>query len=95
MLVKEIKLKNGPGLALRMQMNNAALLVIRAKKGFVMCGYLNMSIADKLGDAACMVTGVDTFDDVFNSKVIGLSQKASELGIKEGMTGREALDILS
>jgi len=95
MMLKEITLKNGSGLAMRMQMNNAALLVIRAQKGFVMCGYLNMTIADKLGDAACMVTGVDTFDDIMNSKVIKVSLKASELGIEEGMTGREALDILS
>ena len=95
MMLKEITLKNGPCLAMRMQMNNAALLVIRAQKGFVMCGYLNMTIADKLGDAACMVTGVDTFDDIMNSKVVKVSLKASELGIEEGMTGREALDILS
>lgn len=95
MILKEILLKNGPGLAMRMQMNNAALLVIRAKKGFVMCGYLNMAIADKLGDAACMVTGVDTFDEVLNTKLVKVSHKAKELGIHEGLTGKEALDILS
>ena len=95
MMQKEISLKNGPGLALRMQMKNAALLVIRAKKGFVMCGYLNMSIAEKLGDAACIVTGVDTFDDVLIAKVVKVSQKAIELGVMEGMTGKEALDVLS
>ncbi len=95
MMLKELELKNGSGMAMRMQMNNAALLVIRAKKGFVMCGYLNIAIADKLGDAACMVTGVDSFDDVLKAKVIKISQRAIELGITEGMTGREALDILS
>ena len=95
MMLKELELKNGSGMAMRMQMNNAALLVIHAKKGFVMCGYLNIAIADKLGDAACMVTGVDSFDDVLKAKVIKISQRAIELGITEGMTGREALDILS
>ena len=76
-------------------MNNAALLVIRARHGFVMCGYLNIAIADKLGDAACKVTGVDSFEDVLDAKVIEVSLKARELGITEGITGKEALDILS
>ena len=78
-----------------MQMNNAALLVIRAKKGFVMCGYLNMAVADRLGDAACKVTGVDTFRDVLAANVIEVSDAAGRLGITVGMTGKEALDILS
>ena len=95
MITEEIPLRNGPGLGLRMQMNNAALLLIRAKKGFVMCGYLNMSVAEKLGDAACKVTGVDTFQDVLTASVMEISSEAGRLGITEGMTGREALDILS
>ena len=95
MLVKEIELRNGPGLCVRIEMNNAALLVVRARKGFIMCGYLNIEIADRLSDAACKVTGVDTFEDVLNAKVAEVSEKARELGITEGMTGKEALDILS
>ncbi|MFH1775025.1 MAG: DUF1805 domain-containing protein [Methanobacteriota archaeon] len=34
--------------------------MIKAEKGFVMCGYLNISAANALGDAAVRVTGVSS-----------------------------------
>ncbi|HLE87966.1 MAG TPA: DUF1805 domain-containing protein, partial [Candidatus Brocadiaceae bacterium] len=64
MLIEEIKLGNGSALGLKLDMEHAPLLVIRARKGFVMCGYLNMDVANKLGDAAVRVTGVKSFEDV-------------------------------
>ena len=79
----------------KVELPNANFLLIAAPKGYVMCGYLNMETAEKLGDAACMVTGVKDFDDVLAAKVVKVSSKAKELGIKEGMSGEAALRILS
>lgn len=92
MLVEEIKLENGSALGLKMDMEHAPLLVIRANKGFVMCGYLNIEVANKLGDAAVRVTGVKTFDDVLNAKAVDVSEAAKKLGITIGMPAREALE---
>ena len=91
MLVEEIKLENGSALGLKLDMEHAPLLVIRARKGFVMCGYLNMDVANKLGDVAVRVTGVTTFDDVLNAKAVDVSEAAKKLGITTGMPAREAL----
>ena len=91
MLIEEIKLENGSALGLKLDMERAPLLVIRANKGFVMCGYLNMDVADKLGDAAVRVTGVKSFEDVLNSKAVDVSEAAKKLGITVGMPAREAL----
>jgi len=91
MLVEQIELENGSALGLKMDMEHAPLIVIRAKKGFVMCGYLNIDVANKLGDAAIRVTGVKTFDDVLNAKAIDVSEAAKKLGITVGMTAKEAL----
>jgi uncharacterized protein YunC (DUF1805 family) len=91
MLVEEIKLENGSALGLKMDMEHAPLLVIRAAKGFVMCGYLNMDVANKLGDAAVRVTGVKSFEDVLNAKAVDVSEAAKKLGITIGMPAREAL----
>ena len=85
----------GSGTGVKVRMHNASLVLILGKKGYVMCGYLNMDAAERLGDAACMVTGVDTFDDVLSARIKAVSAKAKELGISEGMTGREALEMLS
>jgi uncharacterized protein YunC (DUF1805 family) len=49
MLIEQVNLENGCALGLKLDVERAPLLVIRAKKGFVMCGYLNMDIANKLG----------------------------------------------
>jgi uncharacterized protein YunC (DUF1805 family) len=38
------------------------------------------------------VTGVKTFDDVLNAKVVNVSEEAKKLGISEGITAREALE---
>ncbi|WP_319508817.1 DUF1805 domain-containing protein [uncultured Methanolobus sp.] len=94
MLVEKIELDNGSALGLSFQMQNAPLLVIRADKGFVMCGYLDMESAGALGDVAVKVKGVSTFDDVLQALVIGATQKAINLGIKVGMTGKEALELM-
>ncbi len=92
MLVEQVDLENGSALGLKMDMEHAPLLVIRADKGFVMCGYLNMDVANKLGDAAVRVTGVKSFDDVLNAKAVDVSEAAKKLGITIGMPAKEALN---
>ena len=39
-----------------------------------------------------VVRGVASFDDMMNAKVQEVSEKAAELGINPGISGREALE---
>ncbi|WP_340819724.1 DUF1805 domain-containing protein [Methanolobus sp. WCC4] len=94
MQVEKIELENGSAMGLSFQMQNAPLLVIRADKGFVMCGYLDLDTAGILGDVAVRVKGVNTFDDVLKAQVVGATPDAIDLGIKVGMTGKEALELM-
>ena len=57
MIVEQIELKKGTALGVRVELYKAPLLLIKGKKGFLMCGYLNIKAAEKLGDAAARVTG--------------------------------------
>ncbi len=91
MIIENIDLEKGSAIGLKMDMEHAPLLVIRAKKGFVMCGYLNIDVANKLGDAAVRVTGVRSFEDVLNAKAVEVSEAAKRLGITAGMPAKEAL----
>ena len=86
------KIENSIGIIIEMQ--NAPLLLLIAKKGFIMCGYLNIEVAKKMGDCACVVCGVRTFEDVLNAKVVEATTKAEELGIIKGMSGREASKLM-
>jgi uncharacterized protein YunC (DUF1805 family) len=92
MQVEIINLGNSSAIGLKMDMEHAPLLVIRAKKGFVMCGYLNMEVANKLGDVAIRVTGVRTFEDVLEAKAVEVSEAGKLLGITIGMPAKEALN---
>ena len=92
MLIEQIQLENGCALGLKFEMQKYPLLVIRAEKGFLMCGYLNVNAAETLGDTAAKVKGVQSFEDMLKAQIIEATQMARELGIEPGMTGREALE---
>ena len=72
-------------------LGNGKLLVIKAKHGALVCGYINMETAEKLGDAVAMVTGVNSYADMLNAKVKRVSSAAAQLGVCDGMIGSDAL----
>ncbi len=92
MVVEDIKLENGTAVGLKFELQNAPLVLVKAERGFVMCGYLNMDVADRLGDIACNVSGVSNFDQLFDAEIIELTEKAKDIGIQLGMHGKEALE---
>ncbi|KAF5420792.1 MAG: putative protein YunC [Candidatus Methanocomedens sp.] len=92
MQVESIELENGTALGLKMDMEHAPLLVIRAPRGFVMCGYLDISMAEQLDDVAVKVRGVRNFEDVLASGVVEVTKAAIDLGIEVGMPARQALE---
>ena len=67
------------------------LLLIKGEKGFVMCGYLNMEAAEKLGAAAAVVSGVKTFEDVLNAEIKAVTSKAKELGVEPGKKVKDVI----
>ena len=70
------------------------LLIIQGKTGMLGCGYFNLAVADKLGSAMAIVSGVKCYDDMLAATVAGVSAKAAEAGVKVGMSGKEALFIM-
>lgn len=70
------------------------LLIIVGRTGFVMCGFLNMEAAEKLNVAAATVSGVKTFEEVLQAEIKAVTSKAEMKGIKLGMRGKEAVDLL-
>ena len=69
------------------------MIVIECEKGYLMCGYLNMDAAEKFGDAAVLVGGAD-FAAVLQNPIKGMTSAARALGVREGMTGAEAAQLL-
>ena len=69
---------------IKINMDEAPLVIIKGPKGFVMCGYLNIEAAEKLGDMAVRVTGVTYLNSMLASKVSQVTSKAKNEGISEG-----------
>ena len=70
----------------------APLLIVKGSLGFLGCGYIN---TDSCIDEACAIaSGVNTHNDMLKASVKAVSMDATELGIKVGMTGAEAMELL-
>ena len=90
--VVSVKVYNRTCLGVRVELpGSPPLLLVVAEKGFVMCGFLNVDAAEKLGVAAAMVSGVKSFEDVLDAEVKAATSKAKMLGVEAGMKGAEAL----
>ena len=69
---------------------NTSILLIKAEHGFLGCGYFSAATAEKVGDAAVIVSGVKNFEDMLAARVKTFSPAAAALGVTAEMTGKEA-----
>ena len=81
-------------IGLSFPLGNVPLLIVKAKKGYVACGYISKEAAEKFGDVAAFVSGVKKFDDFFKAKIRSFTTWADDLGIREGMSVKKALELM-
>ena len=90
----EIRLKKGIVTGTLIKLQNKSLIIINSKNGYLMCEYLDINIANRQGDIAGKVTGIENFEEALNARIVELSMAAKELGIKTGITGRNYLNTI-
>ena len=94
--IEKIKIDDKTVLGLKVELpDSPPLLLMVGEKGFIMCGYLNVEVAERLQVAAAMVSGVKSFQDVLEAEIKAATSKAREMGINLDMKGREALKKLA
>ncbi|MCW3978172.1 MAG: DUF1805 domain-containing protein [Candidatus Bathyarchaeota archaeon] len=94
--VDKIEVDGRSFLALKIEMEDLPpLLLIKGGKGFVMCGYLNGEVAERLGAAAAIVSGVNSFEDVLEAEIKFATTKAKELGLEPGRIVRTVIGVLA
>lgn len=91
---KEIQINGKVLTGVEIRLPHANLVLVLAEKGYVCCGYLDLATAEKFSDAAAIVKGAKTTEDLLQSEIAALTTFAEKLGIKLGMTGKEALELL-
>lgn len=89
-----IETKCGAAFGVKVKLGDIPLLIIRAEKGYLVCGYFDTKAIDRAKDCCAMVPGVKSFDDMMKKRVAFVSKKAQKLGVKKGMPGYRALDKL-
>lgn len=72
-----------------------AIIVVIAKKGFVVCGNFDIDELDKRNTTAARVVGLTKIEDALERNVVSVTSGAKALGVNAGMTGNEALEKMS
>jgi uncharacterized protein YunC (DUF1805 family) len=92
--MEEIQLEGRKYIALRQEIGNLPLIVVKAKKGYIACSYIDKNTAEKIGDIAAFVSGVKTIDDLSKAKIRETTTYAEDLGIRPGMSVKKALELM-
>lgn len=81
--------------AICFNLSDKNLIAIRGKRGYIMCGYLNLEAAEKFKEAAVKITGVSTIGQALDAKVHSLTTEAKKLGIHKNQPIRDVLKIIA
>lgn len=92
---RKIKVGKKDVTALMMKLGDKNLIVLSGKKGFIMCGYLNLAVANKFGDVAVKITGVSSIKNALAAKVHSASAQAKRLKIKKGQPIKDVLKVIA
>jgi len=90
----EISFEGKKYIALKQDIGNLPLIVVRAKKGYIACSYIDRETAEKVGDIAAFVSGVKCLEDLKKAKIRQATTWAEDLGIREGMSVKKALELM-
>ncbi len=80
---------------LEIPLPEANLVIALGKKGYLMCGYLNLDACEKFKGCAAVVRGVTNIKEMLSSSVSAATAGAARLGVKVGMSGLQALKKLA
>jgi len=94
-----IKTPEGEAIGTSYRWPGGQYCAIHTGRGLVGCGIYDVNIAGEFGMAVAIARGTPDHplcepEDLFEAKIVDVSEPAREIGITPGMTGREALGKL-
>lgn len=92
--MQEVELCGRKYAAFQQTLGNLPMIVVKAKRGYIACSYVNRETAEKVGDVAAFVSGVKSLNEFLSSKIKCATSWAEDLGIREGMSVRKALELM-
>ncbi|MCK5288769.1 MAG: DUF1805 domain-containing protein [Candidatus Omnitrophica bacterium] len=95
-MVTQKKIKVGKRVveAILTKLGDKNLIVLKGSKGYIMCGYLNMKVANKFKDIGIKIVGVSTIEQAIKTKVNSMTYTAKKIGIYKGQEIKDVLKII-
>jgi uncharacterized protein YunC (DUF1805 family) len=99
MIQEKVPYKDGEAEGYVIPLGPANLVVVVAKRGMVGCGAFDVEALEKFGYPAARVkptrdSSIATLEDLLLGEIKDANAAAAKLGVKVGMSGKEALDLL-
>ena len=96
---RPLQFKNGCAIGISNRWKKGQYCTILTAAGMVGCGIYDVKIAGEFGQAVAIARGTPQKplvepEDLFEAKIVETSAPAEKLGIRPGMTGREAVELL-
>lgn len=92
--IRQIEIAKGNVLGLKVELPNDSLLMLLGKKGYLACGYLDVKDVEGIGHVVATVSGVSDFNEMIKANVKEVSKNAYKVGVRKGMLGQKALEIM-
>ena len=96
---RELEFTNGTAIGMSHRWQRGQYCSILTRAGIVGCGIYDLHTPAEFGQAIAIAKGTPASpltepEDLFDARIVGLTPKAASLGIKVGMTGREAVELM-
>jgi len=97
--VKVKSIRGGKAIGISVRWNNGQFTLIVADQGILGCGIFDPAILEKFQMAGALARGTPEKplkepEDLLPARIKEVSSKALKLGVKKGMTGKQALKKL-
>ena len=96
---RELKFENGTAIGISNRWERGQYCSILTRAGIVGCGIYDLKTPAEFGQAIAIAKGTPANpltepEDLFDAKIVGVTPQAEALGIKLGMTGRVAVELM-
>ncbi len=96
---RQLAFENGTGIGISNRWQGGQYCSILTRVGLVGCGIYNLEVAAEFGQAIAIAKGTPEKplvepEDLFDATILDATPQARKLGIKPGVTGREAVELM-
>ena len=96
---REMQFERGTAIGISNRWANGQYCSVLTSAGIVGCGIYDLQVAAEFDQAIAVAKGTPADplvepEDLLEAKISGVTPKAEQLGIRLGMTGRQAIDLM-